>query len=229
MNTLVLIPARSGSKGIKNKNLQKLSNKTLVEHTFITASKLKNINDIILSTDSKKIINLSKKYKKIQTLFVRPKRLAMDQSKMSDVAIHAINFLRNIKKFYKYIIILQATTPFRKLKELNEIISYVQKKKIKSLFSVTESWQHPSEFIEISNSKKIKFLNKNLDTYRQKFKKVYFINGAIYMTEINYFLRKKKFITNKSLPFIMSQETLIDIDNKFHLEIAKSISNSFKI
>ena len=75
MKTLVLIPARAGSKEIKNKNLKKLGPRTLVEHTFITACKIKNIDDIILSTDSKQIIRLSKKHKKIQTLFIRPKNM----------------------------------------------------------------------------------------------------------------------------------------------------------
>tara|TARA_B110000483_G_C18175738_1_gene535010 strand:+ start:346 stop:1026 length:681 start_codon:yes stop_codon:yes gene_type:complete len=226
MRTLVLIPARAGSKGIKNKNLKKLGQKTLVEHTFLTACKLKKIDDIILSTDSKQIIRLSKKYKKIQTLFLRPKKFAADNSKMSEVALHTINFLKKINKKFKYIIILQPTTPFRSIKELNKIINHVKKNKIKSLFSVTESWQHPSEFIEIKKGKKVKFLDKNLDTYRQKYKNFYFINGAIYMTEIDYFIKKKRFITNKSLPFIMSQETLIDIDNNFHLKVARGLYKS---
>ena len=226
MKTLVLIPARAGSKEIKNKNLKKLGPRTLVEHTFITACKIKNIDDIILSTDSKTVIKLSKKYKKIKTLFIRPKKYATDKSKMSEVALHAINFLKKINKRFKYLIILQPTTPFRSIKELNEIINYVKKNKIKSLFSVTESWQHPSEFIQIKKRKKAKFLDKNLDTYRQKYKKYYFISGAIYMTEIDYFLKKKRFITNESLPFIMSQETLIDIDNYFHLKVARGLYKS---
>tara|TARA_Y100000816_G_C26031596_1_gene540032 strand:+ start:450 stop:1130 length:681 start_codon:yes stop_codon:yes gene_type:complete len=226
MKTLVLIPARAGSKGIKNKNLKKLGQKTLVEHTFLTACKLKKIDDIILSTDSKQIIRISKKYKKIKTLFVRPKKFAADNSKMSEVALHSINFLKKINKKFKYIIILQPTTPFRSIKELNKIINYVKKNKIKSLFSVTESWQHPSEFIQIKKGKKAKFLDKNLDTYRQKYKNYYFISGAIYMTEIDYFLKKKRFITNESLPFIMSQETLIDIDNDFHLKVARGLYKS---
>ena len=62
MKTLVIIPARAGSKGIKNKNLRKINNTSLVENTFKLASKLKNIDDIIVSTDSKKIIKISKKF-----------------------------------------------------------------------------------------------------------------------------------------------------------------------
>ena len=57
---------------------------------------------------------------------------------------------------------------------------------------------------------------------------VYFISGAVYMVKIDYFLKYKKFITNNSIPFIMSQETLIDIDNPFHLKIANIFSKHFK-
>ena len=72
---------------------------------------------------------------------------------MSEVALHSINFLKKINKRFNKIIILQPTTPFRSIKELNKIINYEKKNKIKSLFSVTESWQHPSEFIQIKKEK----------------------------------------------------------------------------
>tara|TARA_B110000027_G_scaffold6368_1_gene5802 strand:- start:1487 stop:2173 length:687 start_codon:yes stop_codon:yes gene_type:complete len=227
MKTLVIIPARAGSKGIKNKNLRKINNTSLVENTFRLASKLKNIDDIIVSTDSKKIIRISKKFKKIKSPFIRPKHLASDNSKMNDVVMHAINFLKK-KKSYDYVVILQPTSPFRKLREVNKIINFTKKNKIKSLFSVTESWQHPSEFIEINNNGKMKNINSNVGSNRQNYKKVYFISGAVYMIKIDYFLKNKKFITNESIPFIMSQETLIDIDNPFHLKIADIFSKHFK-
>ena len=166
MKTLVLIPARAGSKGIRNKNLRKLQKLPLIEHTFKLASKLKGIDEIILSTDSKKIINLSKKYKKIISPFIRPQIIAMDDTKMRDVAIHSINFLKKHNKNFDYIIILQPTTPFRKLKELNKIISFIKRKKIKSAFSVTESWQHPSEFIEIGEKLEVIVMEQDLENRR---------------------------------------------------------------
>jgi CMP-N-acetylneuraminic acid synthetase len=193
MKTLVIIPARAGSKGIKNKNLRKINNTSLVENTFRLASKLKNIDDIIVSTDSKKIIKISKKFKKIKSPFIRPKHLASDNSKMNDVVMHAINFLKK-KKSYDYVVILQPTSPFRKLREVNKIINFTKKNKIKSLFSVTESWQHPSEFIEINNNGKMKNINSNVGSNRQNYKKVYFINGAVYMIKIDYFLKNKNLL-----------------------------------
>tara|TARA_A100001011_G_scaffold399855_2_gene510587 strand:+ start:1022 stop:1711 length:690 start_codon:yes stop_codon:yes gene_type:complete len=229
MKTLVLIPARSGSKGIKNKNLRKINNRPLIEYTFHLAEKLKNIDDIILSTDSKKIVKKSIKYKKIKSPFLRPKNLSLDNTKMQDVAVHTIEYLKRKKKNYDYLLLLQPTTPFRKISEVNKIINFVHKNSLKSLYSVSRSWQHPSEFIEVNNKKEIKYFSKSQDTNRQKFKKVYFINGAIYMIDINYFIKKKKFITKKSVPFLMSDETLIDIDTNFHLRLADSYSNKFNL
>lgn len=228
MKTLILIPARSGSKGIKNKNLLKINNTPLIEYTFKLANKLNKYGDIILSTDSKKIIKLSKKFKNIKSPFLRPKKISKDNSLMKDVALHTINFMKKQNKEYDYLLLLQPTTPFRKLKEVKEIIKFVYKNKIKSLFSICKSWQHPNEFINIKKNK-ITYLSNKHNNNRQKFKKFYFINGAVYMNSIEYFNIKKKFITTDSSTFLMSDETIIDIDEKFHLKVADSFAKKFNL
>jgi CMP-N,N'-diacetyllegionaminic acid synthase len=90
---LTIIPARSGSKGLKNKNIQKISNKTLIDHRIdmVKKAKLTN-NQIILSTDSKKYKKLYEK--KILVPFLRPKNLALDKSETFPLLLHAINFFK---------------------------------------------------------------------------------------------------------------------------------------
>ena len=83
MFVLGIIPARGGSKGIKNKNLKKIKGKTLIEYTISEAKKSKLINDIYVSTDSNKIINIAKKKNKINFI-KRPKELSKDHSKTID-------------------------------------------------------------------------------------------------------------------------------------------------
>ena len=96
MKNVVFIFARSGSKGLKNKNIKKFSGKPLIYWTIKQAKKIKNIDSIILSTDSIKIANLGKKYG-ASVYFIRPKKLASDNSPEWLSWKHAVKFIQ--KKF----------------------------------------------------------------------------------------------------------------------------------
>ena len=80
---LCLIPARGGSKGIKLKNLKKIGNKSLVSHTITFAKNLKFLDDIIVSSDNKKILNIGKKLG--VSLHLRSKKLSGDY--VSDISL----------------------------------------------------------------------------------------------------------------------------------------------
>ena len=79
-NILTVIPARGDSKSIKNNNIKLLFGKPLIYYSISIAKRSKLINRIIVSSDSKKIINIAKKYG-AETPFVRPKELSKDNSK----------------------------------------------------------------------------------------------------------------------------------------------------
>ena len=91
MNLLAIIPARGGSKGIKNKNIKKLCGYPLIAWTILTAKKSKYIKQIVVSTDSKKIAKVSRKYG-ATVPFIRPKKYATDKASSFSVLKHAINF-----------------------------------------------------------------------------------------------------------------------------------------
>ena len=96
MKSLVFIPARGGSVGIKNKNLIKINNKPLIKYTLDVAKKIKNC-DIFISTDSKKILNYCKK-QGLHIDYLRPKSLSKSSTSMIDAVLHGINFLEKKKK-----------------------------------------------------------------------------------------------------------------------------------
>ena len=117
MTNIVIIPARSGSKRLKNKNLLKLNNLTLVEKTIKFAKKIKNIDKIIVSSNNLKVLNYKKKYKNI--LFIkRPKTLATSKSLLIDTVFYLNNFF---DKSFNNIIILQPTSPYRSIKFINNV------------------------------------------------------------------------------------------------------------
>ena len=184
---LAIIPARKGSKRLINKNEKILKGKPLIEWTINTAKKSKYIDQIIVSTDSKKIIQLSNTLN-VMAPFIRPDYLSNDNSKSSDVIIHSINWLKkNANKQYDYFIFLQPTSPLRTFISIdNSIETFYSNSKFDYLISV-------SKFDKIN---KIKFsltdkgfeFNESLKDYSN-----FFINGAIYIAKTNFFLSQKFF------------------------------------
>ena len=112
MKFLVLITARAGSRRLKNKNLLKLNKKSLLYWSISHAKKIKENKKIVVSTDSKKILNVANKCG-VNTKWLRPKKLAKSISSSESVIKHA--FLLEKKNGFTAdaIIILQPTTPFR--------------------------------------------------------------------------------------------------------------------
>ena len=146
MNYLIFIPARGGSKGVKNKNLKLLKGKPLIAYTLNAAIKISKLvkSDIFLSTDSKKIYNYCKNKIKISK-YIRPKYLANDRSNIFDSIIHSVNYLKKINKSYDAVILLQPTSPARNTKELYLALKFFERKKLESLASVCKMREHPNE------------------------------------------------------------------------------------
>ncbi len=126
---LIIIPARKGSKRLKNKNKLKFLGKPLIEHTFNFAKKIKLSPYILLTTDDKEIFDIGIK-EKILTPWLRPGKISKDNSQSISFVLHAINwFEKNFKKL-DYIVLLQPTSPFRELKTLREMFKIFKKKNL---------------------------------------------------------------------------------------------------
>ena len=111
MKTLALIPARGGSKGIKDKNIVDLGGKPLIYYTIREAKIAKVFNRILVSTDSHKIKQISESYG-IDIPFMRPKVLAQDNSRTIDVVLYALDKLKKkLGEEYDYVCLLQPTSP----------------------------------------------------------------------------------------------------------------------
>jgi N-acylneuraminate cytidylyltransferase len=221
MKILAIIPARSGSKSIKNKNIINYKGKPLIYHTIKVALKSKYIDKVIISTDSKKYKKIAEKFG-AEVPFLRPKKISQDLSVDYDYILHATKFL--IKKNYNpdLVILLRPTTPNRKVKILDECISHFIKniRKYDSLRSISEFNQPVQKLFMIKNNQLKGFFDKTLrGEYhacpRQKFPKTFLPNGYIDIIKPNFFL-KKKILYGTMCPFL-TEETL-DIDYKEDLE-----------
>ncbi len=175
---IAIIPARSGSKRLKFKNIKIFNGKPLFIWSMLSAQKSKYIDKIYLSTDSKKINEIAKK-NGFMINKLRAKKLAIDKARSSDLIS---DILYKVKSKFDFFILLQPTSPLRHIRDIDFAIKKLIYKKNKSLISVNS------------------FNNK--------------INGAIYIQNVNHFMKNKKFKYPDTLFYKMSKEKSIDIDTE---------------
>jgi len=227
LNIICIITARSGSKGLKNKNIRKLKGLPLLAHTIIAAKKSKVFNRVILSTDSKLYANIGLKFG-AEVPFIRPRKLATSTAHHPDVVNHAVKFLEKKEKIkFDYIMMLQPTSPYRNAKHINEAIKKFLKEKNDSLISIKKQDYPPWWMFVLDKSKLgqfLKFKNKNVfNLERQEFPKLFRPNGAIYISKRKV-LYKGNLINPKSCGYyLMNDRSSIDIDNIIDLKVAENI------
>lgn len=219
----IIIPARGGSKGIKNKNLIKFSNKPLLYWTITQAIKAKKINDVYVSSDSKKILNYSKKLGAIP--IERPKNISNDTSKSEDAILHFVN---SKGKRYKNIIFLQATSPLRLANDIDNSLEKFKQKKNDSLFSCSTS----SDWFDVWKTNKKKIVPLTIDYKnkppRQKVKAKYFLqNGSIYIFNRKKFLKYKNRLFGKIGVYIMEEWQSFQIDEKKQIKFMEILFKKF--
>lgn len=217
---LALIPARGGSKGIKDKNIISLAGKPLIFYSIEAAKHSKYIDDIVVTTDSEKIAEISKQYG-ASIPFMRPIELAADTSKTIDTILHAIQTLKTMGKEYDVLILLQPTQPLRTNKDIDEAIEIYYQNKEEGLVSVSPVDDSPLLIRSISNDGKLlNLLSQNSTCRRQDMPEYYKVNGCIYINKIDEIDKNTSFNDNK-VPFIMRKEHSVDIDELSDLWMAE--------
>lgn len=216
MKTVAIIPARGGSKGIKEKNSVRLRGKYLIDYTIVAALE-SDVDEVIVSTDSKKIKDIASAYG--ISIVDRPAELSGDDAKTIDAIQHAV---RMQAQQYDAVVTLQPTSPLRSAASINTALKLFERDvNADSLVSVTEL---PHNFLP----EKLMTLNENYlvgDTNpkaRQNSRKLYARNGAaIYITRMN---RIHQYLLGGNiLPFLMSKIESFDIDDHEDLEIAEKL------
>ncbi len=224
MNILCTICARSGSKGVKNKNLFKVNGKPLIFYSIKQALKSKMFNEIVVSTDSAKI----QKYSKLQgaySWFLRSKELSNDYAPKTLVVRDALKRSETFfNKKYDVIIDLDVSSPLRYIKDVTNAYKFFLKKKANFLISASRSRKNPYFNILENKKNKVNFVKiKKKYTRRQDAPKTYDANSSIYIWKRKELLNFKSLFPKKTVIYEMPAERSWDIDNKFDLYIVKNI------
>ena len=229
MKILAIIPARSGSKGIHLKNIKKLVEVPLIEYTLNSAKKSNKINKILVSTDDKQIIKICNKLS-IEAPFIRPKTLARDDTSITEVIHHSLQYLQDVENYVPDIIILlQPTSPLRTHHDIDKGIQLLLKSNATSVISVSTLKKHPY----ISFWKKVNYLKpfqKNFLKYngRQKLPTLFYPNGTIYVFWYNTWIKYGTIYGPRIKPMIMLPEKSIDIDVPLDFFFCEMIIKNWK-
>ena len=216
---IVIIPARAGSKRVPNKNIKLLNKKPLVAHYIEYSLKFFSKNRIWINSDSQEILNIGKSYG--INCYKRKEDLAKDDSKTIDVLKDQ---LKNIYVDFKYVVILQPTTPLRPDDIFKMAIDILNSNKINSLFTVSPL---EKKFGKLEKNK-FEPINYNFGQRSQDLNELFFENGLLYITSKDLILTEK-IIDKNSHPIITKGiESTIDIDTEIDFLIAELIMKSWK-
>jgi len=223
LRILGLIVARGGSKGIPGKNSKMLGGKPLINYTIASAKESRLLDEVIVSSDDHKIIELAKD-EGIAVPFVRPKELATDTTSSLSVMQHALRFANENGKPFDAVCLLQPTTPFRSVGLIDEAITKFKSAQLDSLISVREI---PSDFNphwafeEIEGELKIATGEEVPISRRQDLPKTYHRDGAIYITKTEVLLEQNSLL-GKHIGFVITKgDEDINLDTPNDWELAE--------
>lgn len=222
---LGFIPARANSKGIKNKNICTLAGKPLVCHTFESALKSVYLDALVCSTDSDEIASLTQKSG--ISVIKRPKELALDTSPTIDAVIHTINELKKQGKNYDYLVILQPTSPLRRVEHIDGIIKECLDDDLSGMLSIHKIEYNPILVRFINQKKLTRILNTSSTVRRQDMPEVYYVNGMLWIQKVDLITPSFSF---NDIPygFEVDSKYSIDINTLEDLDYCEQIIRNIK-
>ena len=221
LTCVALIPARSGSKRIPNKNIKKLGNYPLIAYTIAVAKLSKLFRDIIVSTDSEEIANVAKKFG-ASVPFLRPEEFATDTSPDIEWVLHALIYFNKKNTLPEYFSILRPTSPFRTVEMLQKaMIRFATNRTADSLRAVEHCNQHPAKMWTIKDgwmepvmpgkSKKNEYWHS---TPHQDLPKVYAQNASLEIAWTKIPLQSNTIAGKRILPFLTQGFEGYDLNNE---------------
>lgn len=223
MKSLVIIPARGGSKGIPHKNIKQLAGKPLIYYTIDVARQIVSDDDICVSTDDQEIIKCVEEYG-LKVPFVRPAELATDNAGTYEVLLHALGFYEKLGKEYDTIILLQNTSPFRTIGHVKDALK-LYSDDVDMVVSVKECPANPyyCVFEEDRNGYLHVCKGDGNIFRRQDAPKVYEYNGAIYIMNPETLKTTHMHKMQKRVKYVMDDLSSFDLDTMWDWQMAENI------
>jgi CMP-N,N'-diacetyllegionaminic acid synthase len=224
MKSIGIIPARSGSKGVKDKNILEIGGKPLLQYT-IESSKDSRLDKIFLSTDSEEYKKISNGTR-VSCPELRPKHLASDSALTVDVVRYVVDYLSKRGENFDVVILLQPTCPLRSSEQINTVLDILNRnKEIDSVVSVVDvEGNHPFRMKRIENNRLINFIDQGFEDLRprQVLPKIYLRSGTIYAIRTEALLKYNSMVGKEVFPLVENSSDYVNIDTVEDVYILKN-------
>ena len=225
MEILAIIPARSGSKRIPNKNKKLLGGIPLISWTINAALKSEVFSEVFVSTDSEAIAEIARKWG-LNVPSLRPTYLSTDNALSNDVISYSIDLFKNLGREFEAIVLLQPTSPFRTVQTIKrgvKLFSHFCGKR--SVISMHLAKENPFWMFRLKNDKMLPILGwESFKKRSQDFESFYTLNGAFFMSKVESFMKRKSFFSPDFLPLELTEfPEVLDIDSFDDWDIAEKI------
>jgi CMP-N,N'-diacetyllegionaminic acid synthase len=220
---LAVVPARSGSKGVRDKNMKVLGGLSLIARAAECLNELGWIDAKVLSTDSNKYADEGKKYG-LQIPFLRPDSLSGDNATAIDTMVHALQESEKVfDTEFDILLIIEPTSPFRKHKDIEGACRKLIYNDADSVVCVSplNTQYHPAKVLNINNERLQYYETRGENiTARQQLEILYAKNGICYALTRDCLLNKREIVTDNSLPFVIDRH-IVNIDDPIDIKWAE--------
>mgnify|MGYP001157375680 FL=1 len=232
-NNVALIPARSGSKRVVNKNITPLNGHPLIAYSIVSAIESNIFDQVVVSTDSEEIKDISEYYG-ANVPFIRPSEYSQDKSPDILWVKHALDFFKEIKN-YEFFSIIRPTSPFRKPETIKRAFELFLNKKCDSLRAIEKCLQHPYKMWVLKDEYMVPFVDsKEKGPHDQplhssqypSLPEVYVQNASLEIAHVKTVYDFKNISGEKIMPFFTENDEGFDVNVKEDWELAKILINS---
>lgn len=216
---LAVIPARGGSKRLPRKNILNIDGHPMIAYSIIAAREASLVTDWIVSSEDEEILEVARQYG-APAPFRRPASLATDEVRNIEVVLHALEHMENERALkYDVIVLLQPTAPIRKASHIDEAILRLWESDLPSLAAVKGPFQKRDPILKRIDEEG-NLVPYRADSVLDPQEPFYIYNAALYAVKRDYFVREKRFISEKQVPYVMDKYHSTDVDELADLIVA---------
>lgn len=229
MKNIAIIPARSGSKGLKDKNIKLMNGKPLIYYSIKAAIESKCFDEVFVSTDSEHYRDIAIECG-ASVPFLRDPLNAGDKASSWDVVKETLNKYDELGKVFDTFCLLQPTSPLRTSKDIINSYKMLEEKNADSIVSIVEEDHSPLYAATLPDDLSLKEMcsSKYFNLSRQELPKFYRFNGAIYIGKPEILFEKNTIYEDNIFGYVMDRRSSVDIDDELDFKIAEIIQNQMK-
>lgn len=227
---LVIVPARSGSKGLKDKNILELHGKPLLGWPINAALKSKYVDEVVLSTDSEEYKKMGLK-QGAEVPFLRPVELSGDKVASIDVILHCVEWLEAQSKVFDILVLLEPTSPMTDTFDIDKALEeLVSSPDTTSIVGVSKAeCNHPVFAYKKGEQSLLRpFINQiGKAVRRQELDDAFYLDGSLYISCIETLKKERTFYTKSTLGFEFPKWKAFEIDDEIDFEIVKLLMKKY--